>query len=144
MSRKKVIVGGVLVAALAVAVIVGVLLVQLAEFGKSLDRLFTEGLLGPEAERQRVEIPAFGVSVAVAPDRAVDVVPRTSEQDDRAGLVGPCESVQHGLEILEERDAEGVHRGVVHGDPRDLIDNLVLEHGEIHGCPLFMVSYQKS
>ena len=86
MSPKRVLLVGLLVGALALVVGAGFVYMTLAGVGEGVRLYVLEGLLGPEDQRRRVELPEHGISVAMPRGWAMECPRSGLDQDVGTGL----------------------------------------------------------
>ena len=86
MHPKRVLLVGLLVGALALVVGAGFVYMTLAGVGEGFRLYVSEGLLGPEDQRRRVELPEHGISVAMPRGWAMEC-PRSGLDQDLGGAV---------------------------------------------------------
>jgi hypothetical protein len=82
MSRRRIFGVGVLVTAVAVVLFAAVAVWGLLELGRSFD----DGLLGPEDQRQRVEVPEHGFAISLAADWTTEIPLPDPQEDERLGM----------------------------------------------------------
>jgi hypothetical protein len=82
MSKRRIFGVGVLVTVVAVVLMAAVVVWGLLELGRSFD----EGLLGPEDQRQRVEVPEHGFAIWLAADWTTEIPLPDPQEDERLGM----------------------------------------------------------
>jgi hypothetical protein len=86
MSKGHILGISVLVTLAAVVLIATVAVVKFIEFGENLNRYFDEGLLGPEDQRQRIELPTHGFAVSIGDDWTAEIPSPDPQVDERLGM----------------------------------------------------------